>query len=104
MVEKIQQVSENRWQKLEAEAYERLFKTQDNLRYKLDELIHKKNWNDSQLRDEVQEMSDELFRIDHDVYAFGDNILADGNHYFADCYCDGKTLSSDKSISLRKWE
>ena len=96
------QVSENKWHKLEAEAYERLFETQNELRYKLDELINKKHWNDSRLRDEIQEMSDELFRIEHDVYAFADNIL-DCVEHDPDCYCNGQTQSGEV-ISLRKWD
>jgi len=70
-------------------AYERLFSNEHELRYKLDELINKKNWDNSKLRKEVQVLNDNWFRIEHDIFALDDK--QNNRPHDPECICQGVT-------------
>ena len=72
-------------QKIKDTSFE-IYDYEHDLSMKLDDLINKKNWKDSKLRDEVSMINEELFRLRHNLYALYDQ--QDGKeHELIACDC-----------------
>ena len=72
-------------QKIKDTSFE-IYDYEHDLSMKLDDLINKKNWKGSKLREEVSMINEELFRLRHNLYALYDQ--QDGKeHELIACDC-----------------
>ncbi len=72
--------------------YEKLFENEHSLNEKLEELINDNDWNDSELRKEIEALDDTWVELQHNVFALEDK--KEGKPHDPECMCgfnDDKT-------------